>query len=101
MSMLGYDEKRPYPMGHRLARPYFSWIAYVLIVVGVPIMIVTFLYALEWCTSYPLVIPLLLLIYWCLCAAGFGLNALWWGAGYRDRLTGSNTSRDGTDAVSS
>lgn len=98
--MLGYDERHPYPLGHRLARPYFSWIGYVLIVINVPILLVVSLMAIDTITWYPLLLPLLLLVDWFIILGMFLFNALKWGAEFRDRLTSSNQRRDGTDAIS-
>lgn len=98
--MLGYDERHPYPLGHRLARPYFSWIAYVLIVVNVPILLVVSLMAIDTITWFPLLLPLLLLVDWFIIAGLFIFNALKWGAEFRDRLTSSNHRGDGKDAIS-
>lgn len=100
MSLMGYDETDPVPYGHRLARPYFSWIAYVLIVVNVVILIVVSLQVIDVITWAPLLLPLLLLVDWFIVLGFFLLNALYWGARYRDRLTSSNRRADGTDAVS-
>ena len=100
MSNLAYDEKNPAPLGHRLARPYVSWMSYVVMVIGIPISIVLWLYLLEWCTSFSLTIPILILVYMLITLGFFLLNALWWGAQYRDRLTTSNGKGDGMDAVS-
>ncbi len=100
MSLLGYDESHPAPLGHRLARPYFSWIAYVLIVVNIPILLVVSLQAIDVITWAPLLLALMLLVDWFVILFMFLFNALYWGARFRDRLTSSNRRKDGTDAVS-
>lgn len=98
--MIGYfDEKKPCPHGHRLARSYHSWIGVVMLVLLLPLSLIHGLMFINVITTAPLLMPLLNFFYWLLAIFFFLFNVFYWGATWRDRLTTSNTAQGLSDSL--
>lgn len=98
--MIGYfDERKPCPHGHRLARSYHSWIGVVMLALLVPLSLIHALMFINVITTAPLLMPLINFFYWLLAIFFFLFNVFYWGATFRDRLTTSNEARGLADAM--
>ncbi len=99
--MIGYfDEKKPCPLGHRLARSYHSWIGVVVLALLVPLSLIHGLMIIGVINTAPLLMPLLNFFYWLLACFFFVFNVFYYGATIRDRLTTSNQAQGLSDASS-
>jgi hypothetical protein len=94
MSLTGYDKKHPYSYGHRLARPYFTWVGYVVIVLSLPLLVVASLYMIDVITTAPLTLPIMTAVLFFFYLVLFGFGIVYRGKKFRDTLAKEQDSGD-------